>query len=53
VGFPDGSGVKNPPATVGDTDLIPRLGRPPGEGKGNLLQCSCLENPIDRKNLAG
>ena len=27
---------------------IPRLGRSPGEGKGNPLQYSCLENPIDR-----
>ena len=28
--------------------LIPGLGRSPGEGKGNSLQCSCLENPTDR-----
>ena len=31
-----------------DTDSIPRLGRSPGEGNGNLLQYSCLENPMDR-----
>ena len=49
MGFPDGSGVKNPLANIGDMDLILRLWRSPGEGKGNLLQCSCLENPIDRR----
>ena len=43
--------VKNPPANVGDvrdTDLIPGWGRSPGEGNGNPLQYSCLENPMDR-----
>ena len=43
--------VKNPPATAGDTrdaDSTPGLGRPPGEGNGNPLPCSCLENPMDR-----
>jgi len=29
--------------------LIPALGRSPGEGNGNLLQYSCLENPMDRR----
>ena len=33
---------------VGDTVLIPGLGRAPGEGNGNSLQYSCLENPMDR-----
>ena len=33
---------------VGDTGLIPGLGRSPGGGHGNPLQCSCLENPMDR-----
>ena len=33
---------------VGDAGLIPGLGRSPGEGNGNLLQYSCLENPMDR-----
>ena len=28
--------------------MVPGLGRSPGEGKGNLLQYSCLENPMDR-----
>ena len=31
-----------------DLGLIPGLGRSPGEGNGNPLQCSCLENPMDR-----
>ena len=45
--FPSGSVVKNPPAKAGDTDSIPGSGRPPGEGNGNPLQYSCLENPMD------
>ena len=43
--------IKNPPANAGDirdTDLIPGSGRSPGEGHGNPLQYSYLENPIDR-----
>ena len=40
--------VKNPPANERDTSLIPGLGRSPGEGNGNSLQYSCLENPKDR-----
>ena len=47
-GFPGGSAVKNPPANAGDMGLIPGLGRFPGEGTGNPLQYSCLENPMDR-----
>ena len=39
--------VKNPPANERDTSLIPGLGRSPGEGNGNSLQYSCLENPKD------
>ena len=35
-------------AGEGDVALIPGAGRSPGEGNGNLLQYSCLENPIDR-----
>ena len=34
--------------SVGDLGSIPWLGRPPGEGSGNPLQYSCLENPMDR-----
>ena len=43
--------VKNPPANAGDRDwgLIPGLGGSPGEGNGNPLQYSCLENPMDRR----
>ena len=51
-GFWDSSVVKNPPANVGDIRAlgsIPGLGRFPGEGNGNPLQYSCLENPMDRR----
>ena len=45
----DGAGVKNPPAgDIRDMSLIPGLGRSPGEGNGNPLLYSCLENPLDR-----
>ena len=40
--------IKNPPGNAGDAGLIPWLGRYPGEGNGNLLQYSCLGNPMDR-----
>ena len=43
--------VKNPPANAGDlrdTGSFSGLGRSPGEGNGNPLQYSCLENPMDR-----
>ena len=43
--------VNNPSATAGDirdTGSIPGSGRSPGGGRGNPLQCSCLENPMDR-----
>ena len=46
--FPDGSVVNNMPATERDVGLITGLGRSPGEGNGNPLQYSCLENPMDR-----
>ena len=39
---------KNLPANAGDGVLIPGPGRSPGEGNGNPLQYSCLENPMDR-----
>ena len=48
LGFPGGTVVKNQPANVGDVGLIPGSGRSPGGGPGNPLQCSCLENPMDR-----
>ena len=43
--------VKNPPANAGDirdTGSVPGLRRSPGEGHGNPLQYSCLQNPMDR-----
>ena len=40
--------VKKPPANAGDGDSILGLGRYPGEGNGNPLQDSCLENFADR-----
>ena len=48
MGFPGGSGVKNPPVNARDEDLIPGLGGYPGEGNDNTLQYSCLKNPMDR-----
>ena len=50
-GFPGGSVVKNSPANAGDErdrGLVPGSGRSPGEGNGNPLQNSCLENSMDR-----
>ena len=40
--------VKNPPASAGNTGLIPGSGRSPGGGNGNPLQYSCLGSPMDR-----
>ena len=40
--------VKNPPANVGDVGSIPGPRRSPGEGNGNPLQFSCLDDPMDR-----
>ena len=48
MGFPSASMVKNPPANAEDVCSIPGLRRSPGEGNGNSLQYSCLENPMDR-----
>ena len=45
--FPGGSEVKASARNVGDLGLIPGSGRSPGEGNGNPLQYSCLENPMD------
>ena len=45
--------VKNPPdnaRNTRDVGLIPGLGRSPGERNGNLLQYSCLGNPMDRRD---
>ena len=49
--FPGGAVVKKPPASAGharEMGPIPRSGRSPGVGNGCSLQCSCLENTMDR-----
>ena len=48
LGFPFGSAGKEATCNTGDLGLIPGLGRSPGEGNGNALQNSCLENHMDR-----
>ena len=48
MGFPGDSVVKNLPANAGDPCSISGSGRSPGEGNGNPLQYSCLENSMDR-----
>ena len=47
-GFPGGSEVKASACNVGDPGSIPGLGSSPGEGNGNPLQYSCLENPMEK-----
>ena len=49
-GFLGGSNGKESACNAGDLGLIPGLGRSPGEGKGNPLQCSYLENSMDRRS---
>ena len=49
-GFPGGSDGKESACNAGDPGSIPGSGRSPGEGKGNPLQYSCLENPMDRED---
>ena len=44
--FPSGSEVKMSATNAGDLGLIPRSRRSPGQGNGNPLQYSCLENPM-------
>ena len=46
-GFPGGSDGKASAYNVGDLGSIRGSGRSPGEGNGNTLQYSCLENPMD------
>ena len=51
MGFPGGSDNKQSACNAGDAEdagLIPQSGRFPGEGNGNPLQYSCLNNPMDR-----
>ena len=47
-GFLSGSVGKESACNAGDLCSVPGLGRFPGEGDGNPLQYSCLENPVDR-----
>ena len=47
MGFPGGSAGKESPCNAGDLGSIPGLGRSPGEGNGNLLQYSGLENSME------
>ena len=49
MGFPGGSDGKESACREGDLGLISGLGRSPGEGNGNPVQYSCLENPMDRR----
>ena len=46
-GFPGGSDSKASACNEGDPGSVPGLGRSPGEGNGNPLQYTCLENPMD------
>ena len=47
--FPGGSDGKEFARNSGDPGSITGMGQPPGEGNGNPLQHSCLENPMDRE----
>ena len=51
MGFPDGTVVKNSPASARDEGSMPLSGRSPGEENGNPLQYSCLQNSMDRGAL--
>ena len=48
-GLPGGSDSKESACNMGDLSSIPGSGRSPREGRGNPLQYSCLENPMDRE----
>ena len=48
LGFPHSSVGKEYACNAADPHSIPGSGRSPGEGNGNILQYSCLENPMDR-----
>ena len=48
-GLPCGLDDKESSCSAGVLGLMPGLGRSPGEGDGNPLQYSCLENPMDRR----
>ena len=48
LGFPGGSDGKESASNAGKLGSIPGPGRSPGEGNGNPLQYSCLENPMEK-----
>ena len=48
MNFPGISDNKDSASNAGDTGWIPGSGRSPGKGNGQLFQCSCLGNPMDR-----
>ena len=48
MGFPGGSELKASACNAGDLGSIPGSGRSPGDGNGNPLEYSCLENSVDR-----
>ena len=48
LGFPGGADSKESACNAGDPGSTSGSGRSPGEGSGNPLQHSCLENPMDR-----
>ena len=52
MAFPGDSKGKASACNAGDLGSIPGLGRSPGEGNGNPLQYSCLENPMDGEALS-
>ena len=52
-GIPGSSDGKESTCSVRDLDLIPGLGRSPGEGNGNPFQYSCLQNPHGQRSLVG
>ena len=51
--FPGSSAGKESACSMGDLGSIPLLGRSPGEGTGNPLQYTCLENPCGQRSLVG
>ena len=53
LGFPGGSVHKESASNAGYLGSIPGLGGSPGEGDGNPLQYSCLENPHGQRSLTG
>ena len=53
IGFPGSSAGKESAYNAEDPGSIPGLGRSPGGGHGNPLQCSCLENPHWQRSLVG